>query len=190
MERRSTADSFVHFSGDVVSNVESSHGVHLRGGSTGGIIEPIGDDTNVSLTVRAKNTGILTLGNSSNVTDLVGSSLSLTSTFLNLNSSDVVVGNASTTPMSGIQRYVVQFTAPTMSSGIDGGSTVSTVTVTGLTTGTVLMFTPTNPINALYNVRAGCSTAAEAKLYFSHNGISTLGSGESTNRGVLLEFRF
>lgn len=100
------------------------------------------------------------------------------------------LGATSTSEFVTANKHIVQFTAPVMSSGIDGGSTVSTHTVTGLSTGTVLHFTPTNPINALYSVRAGCSTANEAKLYFSHNGISTLGTGESTNRGVLLEFRF
>lgn len=48
--------------GDVLSNIESSHGVRLTGGSTGGIVEPFGDDANISLTVRAKGTGTLTLG--------------------------------------------------------------------------------------------------------------------------------
>ena len=112
------------------------------------------------------------------------------STHIKLSSTRVFVGTASTTGLQHIQRYVVQFTAPTMSSGIDGGSTVSTHTVTGLSTGTVLSFTPTNPINALYTVRPHCSTANELKMIFGHNGISTLGTGESTNRGVLLEFRF
>jgi len=109
---------------------------------------------------------------------------------INGNASANRLGATSTSEFVTANKHVVQFTAPVMSSGIDGGSTVSTVTVTGLSTGTVLTFTPTNPIDARYNVRAHCSTANEAKLYFTHNGISTLGSGESTNRGVLLEFRF
>jgi len=156
------------------------------------VVQPASDDASAALNVRAKGaSGILALGTSTGgPVTFNGSSLGLGSTHVNITSTRVQIGGASTTALSGIQRYVVQFTAPAMSSGIDGGSTVSTVTVTGLTTGTVLAFTPTNPINALYSVRAGCSTAAEAKLYFSHNGISTLGSGESTNRGVLLEFRF
>jgi hypothetical protein len=51
--------------GDIVSNVESSHGVRLSGGSSGGIVEPVGDDANISLRLRGKGTGGLILGNSS-----------------------------------------------------------------------------------------------------------------------------
>jgi hypothetical protein len=65
MNIRSTNDRFTHFGGDVWSNVESSHGVQLTGGSTGGIIEPVGDDANITLRVRGKGTGGVLLGNSS-----------------------------------------------------------------------------------------------------------------------------
>jgi hypothetical protein len=109
---------------------------------------------------------------------------------LNGNLSADRIGAASTTVFVTANKHTVQFTAPVMSSGIVAASTVSTVTVTGISTGSMLHFTPTNPINALYSIRAGCSTANELKLYFSHNGISTLGSGESTNRGTLVEFTF
>lgn len=51
--------------GDVVSNIESSHGVRLTGGSTGGVVEPLGDDANISLRVRGKGTGGVLIGNSS-----------------------------------------------------------------------------------------------------------------------------
>lgn len=50
---------------DIVSNISSSHGVRLTGGSTGGIVEPVGDDANISLRVRGKGTGGVILGNSS-----------------------------------------------------------------------------------------------------------------------------
>lgn len=50
---------------DVVSNVASSHGVRLSGGSTGGIVEPVGDDANITLRVRGKGTGGVLVGNSS-----------------------------------------------------------------------------------------------------------------------------
>jgi hypothetical protein len=38
MNNRSTNSAFVHFGGDITSNVESSHGVQLSGGSTGGVV--------------------------------------------------------------------------------------------------------------------------------------------------------
>ncbi len=49
----------------IVSNVGSSHGVHLSGGSTGGIVTAIGDDANIALRVKGKGTGSLILGDSS-----------------------------------------------------------------------------------------------------------------------------
>ena len=74
MERRSTNDlGYVHHQGDIVSNVGSSHGVRLLGGSTGGIVESFGDDTNISLTVRAKNTATLILGSTGNPVFVAGS---------------------------------------------------------------------------------------------------------------------
>jgi hypothetical protein len=54
----------------IVSNVGSSHGVRLDGGSTGGVVEAFGDDANISLTVRGKGTGAVTIGNSSQTVTL------------------------------------------------------------------------------------------------------------------------
>ena len=87
-----------------------------------------------------------------------------------------------------IRKFTVQFTAPVLSSGVATGIE-STYTVAGVSTGTVLVFTPTNLIDAKYNVRPRCSTVDELTLAWSHDGTSTLGSGESTNRGVLLQFK-
>lgn len=189
MERRSTADRFVHFGGDVVSNVESSHGVSLSGGSTGGLVEPLGDDTNVSLIVRAKNTGLLTIGNSSNRVDVAGSSLNFNSTQIRLGStaSSIVVGN-STSFLTGIQRYLVQYTVPAMSSG--PFATESTVTVTGLTTNSVLMLQNRliNNSTGQVSLHARCSTANELTIQFVSNDASTL-SG-STQSAYLLQFLF
>lgn len=94
--------------------------------------------------------------------------------------------------VKGLAGYTVQFTAPVLSSGTATASLESTYTVTGLSTGTVLVFTPTNPISARYNVRPRCSTANELTLAWglAANGASSVGSGESTNRGVLLEIKF
>ncbi len=104
-------------------------------------------------------------------------------------SSGVVVGSSGTL-VTETRAFTVQFTAPVLSSGIAEQAVESTYTVAGVSTGTVLTFTPTNPINALYSVRARCSTADELTLSWGHFGDSTIGTGESTNRGVLLQFRF
>jgi hypothetical protein len=71
MEYRST-NAGQHISNDIVAGVGSSHGVQLRGGSTGGIVEAVGDDANISLTLRGKGTGGVVLGNSSQAVTLGG----------------------------------------------------------------------------------------------------------------------
>src|SRR3990167_7564695 len=65
MDRRSTSAEYTHFGGDVTAQVNSSHGVRLSGGSTGGIVEAVGDDTNVSLRIRAQGAANINIGNSS-----------------------------------------------------------------------------------------------------------------------------
>lgn len=104
MERRSTNDiGYVHYQGDVVSNVGSSHGVRLGGGSTGGIVEPFGDDTSIGLTLRAKNAGPIVIGNSTQA-------LTFSSTNV-IHSSGTVMQVGSTAPWAGFVR--VQDTAVT-----------------------------------------------------------------------------
>ena len=68
--------------GGIVSNVESSHGVLLDGGSTGGRVTAIGDDANISLTVKGKGTGGVTIGDSSQAVVIAGTSLQVGSTTL------------------------------------------------------------------------------------------------------------
>ena len=177
MEFRSTNDvGYVHFQGDVISNVSSgyvqnsSHGVHLTGGSTGGIVQPAGDEANISLTVRPKGTGLLALGSTS---------------------ASVRIGTDSTnstTFFSGVQRYIIQFTPTALSSGPSFNE--STITVTGLTTTANLVFTPRTNMTGAYSYLVRCSTAAELKFSESNQSASTIGTGESTSRGTLLEFRY
>ena len=69
---RSTNTRFTHFGGDVVSNVESSHGVMLTGESTGGVVQPVGDDANISISLLGKGTGGVVIGNSSQAVTLAG----------------------------------------------------------------------------------------------------------------------
>ena len=65
MDYRSTNARFVHYGGDITSHIQSSHGVQLSGGSTGGIVQAVGDDANISLNILGKGTGSIVLGNSS-----------------------------------------------------------------------------------------------------------------------------
>jgi hypothetical protein len=71
--------------GGIVSNVESSHGVLLDGGSAGGIITAVGDDANIPLRIYGKGTGGVTIGSTAvpNSTSAAVASIKaiLTSTF-------------------------------------------------------------------------------------------------------------
>jgi len=70
--RSSNTVGYTHFGGDVVSNVEETHGVQLTGGSTGGIVQPAGDDANIALRLLGKGTGGVIIGNSSQTATLLG----------------------------------------------------------------------------------------------------------------------
>lgn len=168
MDFRSTNSKYVHFGGDIVSNVDdgSSYGVQITGGSTAGVVQAAGDTTNIDLLVRGKGTGIVTLGNSSSPTRL---------------------GN-STTSIALAQRYFVQFTVPALSSG---ASAESTVTVTGLTTNSILVLQHRLKLNSTVTgvaVTPRCSTADELTVEFHNHSQSSL-SG-STQSAYLMQFSF
>jgi len=59
MDYRSTG---THYSNDVVAGVGSSHGVKLAGGSTGGTVQAVGDDTDITLNILGKGAGGVRLG--------------------------------------------------------------------------------------------------------------------------------
>ena len=161
MLSRSTADYYTHFQGDIVSNVQhdspSSHGVMLTadsGGSTGGIVQAFGDDTNIQLTLRGQGTG------------------------------SVIVGNSSQAVQIG-QTFTVQFTPAALAAST---AVQSTITVTGLSTGRPLVFTPTTPgLSMAYAFRVQASTANELRFTQQNITGSTIGTGESTARGILIQ---
>lgn len=152
--RNSSAAS--HLGGDLVVGVESSHGVQLSGGSTGGIVEPVGDDSAITLNVRAKGTAGIQLG--------VGS----------------------TSGLLRVQRYLVQFTPPAIAATT---SAESTFTVVGLSTTSMLVFNTMGSSGA-YIITPRCSTGDELVLKFTNPWASTFGTGQSTGRGILYEFKF
>jgi hypothetical protein len=175
MERRSTNNlGFVHHQGDITAQVGSSHGVRLSGGSTGGILEAVGDDTNVTLTIRGQGASTVVIGS--------------TNQGVRLNSTTVVIGSVSTTALAGIQRYTVEFTPAALSSG--PAQSESTLTVSGLTTNAALLWTVPTALSVNYGYGVRCSTAAELKLNQFNLAESSIGTGQSTNRGLLIELRF
>src|SRR3990167_10284269 len=150
MDRRSTSAEYTHFGGDVTAQVNSSHGVRLSGGSTGAIVEAVGDDTNVGLTVRAQGTGTLTIGSSGQPIQLGGS----TSVFRG---------------MIWFQDTAV--TLPDIASTDSGrSSAVTTHTITGITTGSVVMANLRDDTNSLSivlgEVSVSRSTAGEVHCQF------------------------
>ena len=181
MEFRSTQSRYVHFQGDVVTNVSSggvensSHGVHLTGGSTGGIVTAAGDETNIGLTVRAKGSGPLSLGS--------------TASAVAINSTTVTIGSASTTGISNIQRFRIQATVPVLSSAGTAGAIVqSTVTHASATTNAFYLVTQRVSYNSTSDpaiqVIAHSSAAAELTLTFFNHGPSSL-SGSTTSFHLL-----
>lgn len=175
MEARSSnaMGRWVHFGGDVAAGVEDGIGVILRSASTGSaaVIEPLSDSDTAALVVRAKGAAALTLGNSSNALNLVAPRL----------------GANSTTAFALVEKYTVEFTPPSLAATT---GVLSTYTVTGLTTNSVLVFTPRLPISPAYSLRPRCSTANELVIAWGNLFGSTIGTGESTNRGTLLAFNF
>lgn len=175
MDRRSTNTvGYTHFGGDVTAQVDSSHGVRLTGGSTGGILEAVGDDTNVTLTVRAQGAATVVLAS--------------TNQGVRLNSTTTILGSGSTTPIANFDRYLIQYTVPALSSG---AASASTVTVTGLTTNSILTLTPRGQPNSTVTgvlIVPHCSTANEAVLTFFNVSVSSL-SG-STHSAYLGQYRF
>jgi hypothetical protein len=110
MEFRSTnLNGFVHYQGDVVTNVSSnggsSHGVHLTGGSTGGIVTAAGDEANIALNVGGKGTGPTRIGNSSSPIVFPAS------TGITISTGGILqVG--STAPFGGFVRVTSSFATP------------------------------------------------------------------------------
>ena len=164
MQRRSTNETvgYTHHGGDFTAHVDSSHGVRLSGGSTGGIVEAVGDDTNVSLTVRGQGTGRVNIGNSSQLTFLAGSTFGI----------------------SVIQRVIVQIDSAAMVIAAEGTSdTVSTVV--GATTNSLCVFMPHATFSTRYQFQTYCSTAGQVRIRLFNFQATTFGSGESSNRGIL-----
>ena len=180
MDRRSTNDiGHAHFQGDVVSNVGSSHGVILRGASTGGIIEAFGDDTNIGLVLRAKGAGPLTIG--------------LPNGLVDIDSTSVTIGAASTTGISFFQRSLLEFTVPALSSaGTAGAVSESTITLAGATTNSFILLQPRVALNSTITtglrIDGRVSTAAELRLTITSVSNDTLTG--STMSAYLFQIRF
>lgn len=113
MEYRNSGNA-THLSANQAVGVGSSAGVELGGGSTAGTITAIGDATNENLRITAKGTGNLSLGDSSNV----------------------VFINGSTTPF----KLVVGQSTTTLPNMPANSLDVSTMAAAGISTGDLILF--------------------------------------------------
>lgn len=151
MERRSTNDiGYSHHQGDLTAHVGSSYGVRLSGGSTSGIVEAVGDDTNVDLTLRSQGTGVILVGSSGQPVYLGGS----------------------TSPFRGLMFF--QDTGVTLpdiaSTDVGKSSGLSTHAITGVTTNSLVLANLRNDTNStaiqLVSAHASRSTAGEVHCNF------------------------
>lgn len=146
-------------------------------------------DGNTVQMLKASTGDIVYVGDASYGLHGRGSSIAITSTHIDLDSTRIVVGGPSTTSIERIQRYLVEWTVPAMSSGSTAAET--TVTVTGLTTNSVLVLSPRVQVNSSVSgitIHPRCSTADELVLQQSKIGESSIGG--STQSAYLLQFRF
>ena len=174
MQRRSTNETvgYTHHGGDFTAHVDSSHGVRLSGGSTGGIVEAVGDDTNVNLTIRAQGTGTLTIGSSGQPIQFGGS----------------------TSPFRGWTYFQdTAVTLPDIAStqyGLSSGMTTHTITV--ITTGSIVFANKRSDTNstaiALVGVEVSRSTAGQVHCQFIKT--DTVAFAATTATITFLAFRF
>jgi len=96
----------------------------------------------------------------------------------------LTLGNSSCRTILG-QTFTVEFTPAALAAST---SVQSTITVAGLQAGRPLLFTPTTPgLSMAYAFRAQCSTANELRFTQQNISASTIGTGESTARGILIQ---
>lgn len=98
----------------------------------------------------------------------------------------VLIG-ASTSAITGIQKYLIEFTPAALAAS---AASQSTITVTGLATNSAIFFQPISPaLSGVYAFRVSNSTADELRLTQQNISGSTIGTGQSTSRGWLFEFK-
>ena len=174
MDTRSNANvGYTHHIGELWTNVGSSHGVALTGGSTGGVVTAIGDDANVTLSLTGKGTGAVVLGNSSSPVTI---------------SSGAVLQVNSTAPFAGFVRINSTTRTPTLAS-TDAGEGVTTCTAPGAANSSQFVLVNTANLSTQYAIgEAWVSSANEVKIKYIKG--STIAGSASSYALSLLIFRF
>lgn len=185
MDTRSNNNvGYTHFTGDVTAQVGSSHGVRLSGGSTGGIVESIGDDANVTLTLQAKGTAGVVIGNSSNPLTIGNGSTLVT---IGTSGGQTLFGG-STAPFYGFMRLSTDLTTPTIAS-TDVGSTYTTCTVPGGNSSHFVVINSRN-LSTAYSIGEAAFGSTANELNIKMVKASTVAGGASTFTANILVFRF
>lgn len=185
MNFRSSNAAFVHFGGDVVSNVESSHGVMLTGGSTGGVVQPVGDDANISLAVAGKGTGAVRVGNSSSPVILNGA---VTSSGSMVISSGQTLQVGSTAPFAGFVRQESTAVATPNFNSTGNMTVVSTVTMAGINSSCLILANGINLSNGVTVDAFAGSTAGSINVRWNKTSTVVIGASTATIRFVAIRF--
>ncbi len=202
MEYRST-NAGQHIGNDIVAGVNSSHGVQIGGGSTGGYVQTVADDTSASLTILAKGAGPIVIGNSSQAVTINGpvASIGTASTAASFGSTLVTIGATggqilmagSTAPFGGMIRFKDSSAAAATPSAFNdtqaGRVYETTQVVTGVNSSHYIVASSTNmPAGVVIaGARAG-DTAGDVHVAMVHG--STVAVAATTVTIQLLAFRF
>lgn len=166
---------------------DSSHGVQIEGGSTGGQISAIGDDANISIALYGKGTGRVALGNSSSPVTMLGAQTFTADVTI---STGIIVMHGSTAPYLGpIRSHSSNLTTPAFSTAqceVDS----TTFTLTGVNSSHMVVVNPVNlSTTILYSHAYVTSTANQIRMCFS-KAPTTVAVGASTFSANVIVFRF
>ena len=196
MEYRSTSARFTHFGGQVVSAVESSHGVEVgyHPTSTGAAVHSVGDDTSITLSLFAKGAGAVVIGNASNAITLGNGS-----TLLTLGSTGSQIQAAgSTAPWEGVVRFIdTAVTTPALFNDTTCGRVAETTHVlTGVSSQTAgglgsFLFARSENLPAAVAITGAWigSTAADVHVRFVKGSTVAVAGTTATLNFVLYRFR-
>ena len=186
MEYRST-NAGQHISNDIVAGVGSSHGVQISGGSTGGVVQTVADDTSAALTLLAKGAGPVIIGNSSQAITLGNGSTLVT---IGTTGGQVRMGG-STAPFYGMIRMEDTAGAtPASFNDTDAGRVYeSTHTFTGVTSSHFIVAQSNNlPAGVVIGGARAASTAGQVHVVMVKG--STAAVAGTTCTITILAFRF
>ena len=188
MEYRNSSAS-QHLRNGAIFGKDSSHGVELSGGSTGGRIDAVGDDADITLTIAGKGVGETRIGNSSSPVAFAGNISTVGSITM---SSGSVLKVGSTAPFAGFIRFTSTAVATPDFNTTNAMVIGSSVTITGANSSHFVMANYKNNGIAstdmfIVNPR---TTSTGNEVLFDFVKVSTVTVAVSTATINFLLFRF